>query len=274
MRKPAIRSLRAFLGMDETLKGETISVLKRVIDTSQLPSLKEISVSVLGEMGEGEPEVTWYLREKGTNEDEDDKLRLMALTQLGRNQEYFPVSIEALIDWFDGINNITNPLAVSLNIPDFFVDSLLLEKKGELSEKQLKSHKVIVKEFIRLDILDTGLKFRFSETLIIWDNSPENKAFLRKVWVNPAEEIGLYIEQLAEESLSEENYQAFEFLKTHIEAIEETAKRFKIPQEIVLDDVKSMVEQFDKAYFNQEEMLKKLESFVASYEKTQESLKN
>ena len=107
-----MKALRAFSNMDETLKGEAIDVLKGVIDTSQLPSLKEISVTVLGEMGEGEPEVAWYLREKGTNKNADDKIRLLALAQLGRNQEYFPVSVRILADRFKSTFYISNPLAV------------------------------------------------------------------------------------------------------------------------------------------------------------------
>ena len=82
------------------------------------------------------------------------------------------------------------------------------------------------------------------------------------------------MKQLVEESLSEENYQAFEFLETRIEAIEETAKNFKIPQEIVLDDVKSVVDDLEKAYFNQKEIIKKLTIFIEDYQKIQEIIRN
>ena len=270
VRKPAMKALRAFSGMDETLKGETISALKGVIDMSQLPSLKEISVNILGEMGEGEPEVAWYLREKGTNEDEDDKIRLLALTQLGRNQEYFPLSVEILTEWFEDTIYTSAPLVVPLDIPYFFVDSLLSEKRN-LSEEQLESHKIIVKEFIRLDILDIELKFRFSETLIIWDNSPENRAFLREIWANPAENMELYVKQLAEEGLSEENYQAFEFLQNEIGKVRKIDVKKPI---IALKAVEEIIKKFKRAHFNQEEILKKLENFVNSYKKLRENIKN
>ena len=274
VRKPAIRSLRAFSNMDETLKKSAIDVLKEVIDGSQIPTLRETSASVLGEMGEGDLEVAEYLmREKGTDEDENEKLRLMALIQLGRNQEYFPISIWILTDWFENTIYKPAPLSVPLDIPNAFVTALLPEKQ-ELSEEQLESHKTVVKDFIRLDILDTGLKFRFSETLIRWDNSSETKDLLREVWTNPAKDMGLYIKQLAEEGLSEENYQGFEFLRTQIEELEKEVKKLNIPQEIALDDVKLVVEKFDKTYSNQKGITEKLKNFLISYENMQESLRN
>ena len=269
VRKPAIRSLRAFSSMDETLKKEAIDVLKEVIDKSQIPTLRETSVSVLGEMGEGEPEVAEYLQKKGTDKKENDKLRLMALTQLGRNQEYVPISIGILAEWFKGIDKIPNPLSVPLDIPNSFVTALLSEKEEGLSEEQLKGHKTVVKEFIRLDILDIGLKFRFSETLILWDNSPEIKAFLREVWANPAIDIGLYVEQLAEESLSEENYQAFEFLWKEVRLLENIQN-----PTIALQQIEEVIKQLKREHSNQIEIAKKLEKFLNSYENMQENIKN
>ena len=270
VRRPAIRAIRAFSSMDETLKGKAISVLKGVIDKSQLPSLRETSISVLGEIGEGELEVAEYLRETGESKNEDDKIRLMALTQLGRSKEYFPVSVVILTKWFEGINYIPTPLNVPLDIPAFFVDSLLSDKKRELSENQLKSHKTIVKEFIRLNILDIELKFSFSETLITWDGGLENRVFLRKVWAKPAKDIGLYVKQLAEESLSEENYQAFEFLRTQISILNKKALK---PQKVLIY-TESMMTKFDKDNPDQKEITEKLENFLNSYRKIQESLKN
>jgi len=274
VKKPSIRSLRAFSNMDETLKGEAISVLKEVIDKSQIPALRETSVHVLGEIGEGELEVAEYLQKKGTDEDEDDKLRLLALTQLGRSQEHFPVSVYILTEWFINIDKITNPLSAPLDIPNSFVTALLPEKQERLSEEQLESHKTIAKEFIRLAILDIGLKFRFSETLIRWDNSPDTKDLLRRAWANPAEDMGLYVGQLYKESLSDENYLAFEFLRTEIEELEKGVKNLKIPKEIALDDVKSVIEKLKRFYSDQVNVAEKLDNFLISYENMQESLKN
>ena len=274
VRKPAIRSLRAFSNMDETLKKSAIDVLKRVIDKSQIPTLKETSVSVLGEIGEGDLEVAEYLREKGTIKNEDDKLRLLALTQLGRNQEYFPISIGILTDWFENTIYKPAPLSVPLDIPNSFVTALLLEKQESLSEEQLESYKIVVKDFIRLDILNIELKFRFSETLIRWDNSPETKDLLRKSWANLAKDMGLYVKQLAEESLSEENYQTLEFLQTQIEELEKEVKNFKIPQEIALDKIKSIIKKLKRIYPDQVNVAEKLENFLISYENMQENLRN
>ena len=274
VRKPAIRSLRAFSNMDAALKKEAIDVLKGVIDKSQIPTLRETSVSVLGEIGEGDLEVAEYLmREKGTDEDENAKLRLMALIQLGRNQEYFPISIGILTDWFENTIYKPAPLSVPLDIPNSFVTALLLEKQ-ELSEEQLESHKTVVKDFIRLDILNIELKFRFSETLILWDNSSETKDLLREAWTNPAEDMGLYVKQLAEESLSEENYQTLEFLQTQIEELEKEVKNFKIPQEIALDKIKSIIKKLKRIYPDQVNVAEKLENFLISYENMQENLRN
>jgi len=275
VKKPSIRSLRAFSSMDETLKGEAISVLKEVIDKSQIPALRETSVHVLGEIGEGELEVAEYLREKGTIKNEDDKLRLLALTQFGRSQEHFPVSVYILTEWFIGIYKIINPLSAPLDIPNSFVTALLPEKQERLSEEQLESHKTIAKEFIRLAILDIGLKFRFSETLIRWDNSPDTKDLLRKAWANPAEDMGLYVGQLYKESLSDENYLAFEFLRTETEKLlKGIAKNPEIPQSLVFEKMKSMVSELKRLYPGQVNVAEKLDNFFISYENMQESLKN
>ncbi|MCZ0933517.1 MAG: hypothetical protein OXJ52_10270 [Oligoflexia bacterium] len=147
VRKSSIRALRAFSSLDESLKKSAMDVLKGVIDESQIPTLREISVSVLGEIGEGELEVAEYLQKKGTNEDEDDKLRLMALAQLGRNQEYFLASVVTLTKWFEDIDKITNLLSDPLDIPNSFVTALLLEKQERLSEEklELEIHKIVVK---------------------------------------------------------------------------------------------------------------------------------
>ena len=125
-----------------------------------------------------------------------------------------------------------------------------------------------------MNLLDIGLKFRFSETLISWDDSPETKDLLRKAWANSAEDMGLYVKQLAEESLSDENYQAFEFLKIEIEKLlKDIAKNPEIPQEIILDVIKSMVKELKKVYPNQV-IAEKLENFLISYENMQENIKN
>jgi len=83
VRGAAVRAFRVISNMDEDLRGEVIDVLKEVVDESQIPPLRETSVNVLGELGEGMSEVAEYLLEyllKTRDEtNEDDKLRLMAL---------------------------------------------------------------------------------------------------------------------------------------------------------------------------------------------------
>ncbi|MCZ0933251.1 MAG: hypothetical protein OXJ52_08890, partial [Oligoflexia bacterium] len=269
VRESSIKALRAFLSTDESLKKSAMDVLKGVIDEGQIPTLRETSVRVLGEIGEGLPEVAEYLREQGENKKENDKLRLMALIQLGRDQEYFSISVNALTEWFEDIE-IINPLSDPLDIPNSFIKALLPEKEERLSEEQLESHKIVLREFIRLNLLNIGLKFEFSETLILWDDSPETKELLREVWGNPAEDMGRYVAQLRKESESDENYPAFEFLQNEIGNLK-GIKDFTI----ALLQIESIINEFEREYPKQkEEISEKLENFLISYENMQESLKN
>ena len=89
-------------------------------------------------------------------------------------------------------------MCAPLDIPNSFVTYLLPEKEERLSEEQLENHKIVVREFIRLNLLDIGLKFMFSEALISWDDSPKTKELLRTAWANPAEDMGRYVAQLRE----------------------------------------------------------------------------
>ena len=272
-RESLINALRGFPNVEEEIRREAIEALKRIIDNSSIPALRETSVSVLGEIGKEKPEVAEYLQKKGTNEDEDDKLRLLALTQLGRDQEYFPVSVNSLTEWFKDID-ITNPLSDPLEIPNSFVTALLTEKQERLSEELLESHKRVVREFIRLNLLDIGLKFRFSETLISWDDSPETKDLLRDAWTNPAEDMGQYVEQLRKESLSDENYQAFEFLKTEIDkrkGIKNT--KVTLRQIDLIIGKPDKIGEFDAKYPDQKEISEKLKVFVGSYKEMLENIK-
>ena len=86
--------------------------------------------------------------------------------------------------------------------------------------------------------------------------------------------MGLYVEQLYEESLSEENYQAFEFLQTETEKLKEIAKNSEVPQSLVFEKMKSIVSELKRIYPNQVNVAEKLENFLISYENMQESLKN
>jgi len=272
VRESSIKALRAFPGTDEILRKSAMDVLKGVIDESQIPTLREAGVSVLGEIGEGEPEVAEYLKKRGENKKENDKLRLMALVQLGRTQQYFSVSLVALINLFI---DISNPLSDPLNIPNSFVVDLLMEKQESLSEEQLENHKIVVREFIRLDILDIGLKFRFSETLISLDDSPETKELLRTAWANPAEDIGRYVAELREESLSDDNYPAFEFLRTEIgkrKVIKNTTIALEEIETIIGESDK--IGEFEKKYPNQREISENLDNFLNSYKNMQKTLKN
>ena len=211
-KQSVIKALRAVPNMNEAMREEVISVLKGVIDDSKIQFLRETSVNVLGEVGAKVPEVAEYLRDKGVNKGETDKLRLIALIQLGRNKTYFLNSIDLLSAWLKNRDHKKNPLAIQPEIPDSFLDSLLLVKKAELSA----NHITVLQEFILSGILDIELKLKFSETLMSWDDSSGSKALLQKAYTDPVTDIGLYVENLSKEILSEKNYAAFAFLKPSI----------------------------------------------------------
>ena len=270
------------------------------------------AVKVLGKIGERVPEVAEYLVEKGKGQTEEmgglleiedeekieDELRLIALVQSGRNKAYFDRTIEVLANWIKDNKSFLNNLNIQLEIPKAFLSAFLSAKVEKTREmgidvkdakaiksaesaimKQLENHITVLKEFISSEIIDIETKLKFSEILINWtENSSENleiKAFLRAVWKNPAEDIGLYVNQLSQERPTEENKPAFEFLQKEIEKLKKKiAKSSTIPQEIVFEKIKSMVEEFDKAYSNQKEITEKLTIFTEDYQRTQEIITN
>ena len=266
VKRSAIRALRAISNMDEGLRGEVISALRYVIDESQIPSLKETSVSVLGELGEGMNEVAEYLFDIGDDTNNSDELRLIALIELGRSEDYFPISIEELAYWLADRDNENKPFFIQPEISDSFRDSLLSAKKWEFSE----NHIIVLKEFIRSGILNAELKLRFSETLLSWDGGSENKALLRKAYSNPAKDIGLYVkDDLFGENLFEENYVASQFLTIEISVLENVKDSKRTLREIEL-----IVKKLKRDYPNQIESAKKLEEIVNSYKKILKAIEN
>ena len=190
-RQSAIKVLRVFPNMNEAMREEVISVLKGVIDDGRIQFLREPSVNVLGEIGAKVPEVAEYLRDKGVNKGETDKLKLIALIQLGRNKSHFLNFIDLLSGWLKNRDHEKNPLAIQPEIPDSFLDSLLLVKKEERSD----DHITVLKEFILSRILDIELKLKFSETLMSWDDSSDtdSKALLQKAYADLVTDIWLYV---------------------------------------------------------------------------------
>jgi len=256
--------------MDEDLRGEVIDVLKEVVDESQIPPLRETSVNVLGELGEGMSEVAEYLLEyllKTRDEtNEDDKLRLMALIELGRNKDYFPISIRELAYWLENRGK-KERLAIQPEISGSFLDFLLLAEQGDRSG----NHTIVVRGFIRSDMLNAELKSRFSETLLSWDDSPEVKALLREAYSNPAKDINSYVKNnLFGEGLSEENYGASQFLTNQISVLEEV----KAPTIVILNYIEFTIEVLKKEHPNQVEAAEKLEEIVNSYKKILEAVQN
>lgn len=266
LRGPALRALRAVSDMDEDLRSEAIETLKKVVDESQIPSLRETALRVLGELGEGRDELAVYLEDIGYDVQEKDKLRLIALIELGRNKDYFPFSVHELAKWLKERDYEKFPLNIQPDISDTFLDSLLLVNKRELSE----NHITVVKEFILSGILPLELKIRFSETLLKWDNSPKTREFLRKAYSKPAQDFSLYTERdLFKEGLSEKNYGAFQFLTRQTKILENTDNT-----EIILPKIESLIKELKRGYPSQIEKTKKLEEIVNSYKKTLENIKN
>lgn len=271
VRRSALRALKAIpIDKNEGLREEVTDVLKEIIDGSQVPALRQTAINVLGKMGEGVSEVAEYLEKKGIEAGENDELRLTALIELGRNRDYFLISIKKLAKWLEGRNYNEKPLNIQPEIPDFFsdffLDSLLLVEQEQLS----KDHVIVVKEFILSGILNAALKVRFSETLLGWDDSSENKALLRAAYSNPVKDIRLYVENdLFKEGLSEENYGAFQFLQSRTGSLEKIEDFKRILQEIEL-----IIKELKKLYPNQLETAEKMEEVVNSYKKMLESVKN
>ena len=252
--------------MNEAMREEVIRVLKGVIDDSRIQFLRETSVHVLGEIGAKAPGVAEYLRDKGDDDsEENDKLRLIALIQLGRNTSHFPHSIYLLSGWLKGRDHEKNPLAIQPEIPDSFLDSLLLVKKAELSA----NHITVLQEFILSGILDIELKLKFSETLMSWDDSLDSKALLQKAYADPVIDIGIYVENLSKKILSEKNHAAFDFLQSQISKLENVDNT-----EIVLKKTELIIKELERKHPDQVKIAKKIENLVDSYKKMLESIKN
>ena len=268
IRQPALRAVKAIsVDNNEELKKEVIAVLKEIIDKSQVPSLRQTAVVILGVIGGGvSEEVAEYLEKIGREIKENDELRLIALIELGRHKDYFSISIEKLALWLKGRNYEKNPLNILLEFSDSLLESLLLIEEPELSD----NHVTVLREFIRSDILNAELKIRFSETLLSWDDSLENKAFLRD-YLNPSTDIRLYVENelFKEENLFEENYGAFVFLTRQINILE----NFKNPTRN-LEEIETLIKEFLFLHPNQLEIAEKLEKIVNSYKNMLESIKN
>ena len=239
-RKSLINALRGFPDIEEDLRKEAIENLKQIIDNSTYPSLRQSSVSTLGQIGEGEEGVAEYLLRVADANNENDALRFLSLIELGRDKKYFLTSIERLSKWLEDRENIVKKLIIQSEIPDPFIDSLLSTTEEEYS----KNHIIVIKELVGSRILGLELKLKFSETLLNWDDSPENKTFLRKLYVNanPVEDISSYLKNnLFKESISKEDYDAFQFLITELITLGDSRATIES-----LYDIKYIIEGFKK----------------------------
>ena len=268
VRQPAIRALRAVSNMDEDSKTEVIRVLIGLIDGSHIPSLRETALYVLGELGEGRDEVVVYLEKMGDNVNESDELRLIALINLGRNENHFFSSIQVLAaGLFENRQYIKSPFRSQPEFSDSFLNSLLLVKRRELSD----SHIIVVREFIRLGILNAELKIRFSEALMSWDDSPKTKELLKEAYSNPVEDIRLYVENnLFKNGVSEENYRVFEFLTTNLSLLEGITTNLTN----ILQQMESIIENIEPLSPNQIKIKEKLRGIVNSYKKILKAIQN
>ena len=263
-RLSSMRALRAFKDMEGSLKEKVISALKEVIDKSDIPALRETALPILGEMGEGDLQVAEYLADKGDNEKEEEKLRLIALVQLGRHEAYFLSSINILADWLkDRRDRNQDPLNIQPEIPDSFANSLLLVERLNLSE----NHIPVVREFILSGILSAELKLRFSGTLLSWDKSPENKALIKTAYTDIVQELDLYVESIFEGNLFEENYPVYQFLQEGIDEIKADKNL-----ERTLKAIERMLEDLKLLHPNQIKIVKKVENFLNSLKKLLEMI--
>ena len=207
----------------------------------------------------------------GDDKSNSDELRFIALVELGRNRDYFLTSIEELSKWLEGRENedrvnIVKQLIIQPKIPDSFIDSVLSITKEELS----KHHIIVVKRLVHSEILGLELQLKFSETLLNWDDSVKNKAFLSEVYSSPVEDISSYMKNtLFKERLSKEDDTAYKFLITEISTLKDTH-----PIEILYSIEKSIIERFETNYPKQLEIALKLENIVDSYKKVLESIQN
>ena len=130
-------------------------------------------------------------------------------------------------------------------------------------------------------MIDIETKLKLSEILISWTKegpkSLEIKVFLRGKWTSLIEDIALYVNQLSEEGPTEENRPAFKFLREKIELLIEVFARVEssdIPQEIIQNRIETIMQEFKKAYPEQEEIRIRLEGFISVYNEMSESLRN
>ena len=263
-RRSAIQALRAFPEIDDEIKGRIISRLSEVIDNrSENQSLRLASLSVLGEIAVGVPEVAGYLEDKGKDTNESDDFRLMALMERGRNPSQFPNSIEILAEWLDERRNDENPVKIEVEIPLLFLESLLsVTKEGASNE-----HIIVLEELIRSRRLNLEMKIKSSETLSRWDESLKTKAFLRDIYSQDRffDDMSAYVEELFQESWSQESQEAFDFLQ---ESIAEAKKATNFTQSI--EFIELDIKELQKKYPNQLKTAKKLEIFLKSYKKIEE----
>ena len=149
--------------------------------------------------------------------------------------------------------------------------------------------------------------------MLSWDDSAENKAFLKEVYLNPAKDISSYVkEELFKESLSDDDRKALDFLTNELNDLEKSnpievlskiepiIEDFKIaypnqveiaqtlewlttevsalekpnPIKVLYSIEESIIEDFEEAYGNQVEIVQKLENIVDSYKKMLKSIQN
>ena len=271
-----VKILRSFSDMEEDLRREAIETLKSIIDKRlRHPSLRKIAVSVLGEIGEGMEEVAEYLIDRGDDVNENDLLRLIALIELGRNKDYFLTSIEKLSTWFE--YNKDDRFTIRREVSDSFVDSLLTTKEEEVSE----NHISVVKGLIFSGVLYLNLKLKFSEALLKWDDSIENKALLRELYLNstPIEDINFYLKErlFKERGLYKNSYEAYQFFITELSALEKDIKINPFEDNemnilLTLLKIESIIHEFKEKYPDQIEIALKLENIVDSYQKIMVSI--
>ena len=115
--------------------------------------------------------------------------------------------------------------------------------------------------------MSAELKLRFSETLLGWDKSPENKALIKTAYTDIVRELDLYVESIFEGNLFEENFPVYQFLQERIDKI----KTIENP-EIAGREIERMMKELKKTYPNQIKIVKKVENFLNSLKKLLGSL--
>ena len=282
-RSVAVETLLAFPEELQIRRTKTTKLLMKIADENSNDldlGVRVSAVKVLGKIGERVPEVAEYLLEKGGHEGEiEDELRLISLVQSGRNRAYFDISMATLAEWLRGRNYKDRPLNIQyLEVSDTYIDLLLSAKEETKTIEKLEKYIIVLKEFILSGILDIETKLKFSEVLINWTKNStkieEIKGFFKEVWKNPAEDIGLYVEQLEHKKPTQANRPAFSFLKAEISKLKRGA--VKNPGKF-LQRIESIIGDtgpFYDEYSNQKEIAKKLGAFIEIYQKIQEFIQN